>query len=349
MDEAEEKEGTHFSLAIAHHTFLNPLVLRNVLRRRTKEGKPYTALACFAHGTALRMYLHEMDENLQEEFPMRFLPMIKEANIFDPSDKTSVQLCYVVSQQQVDTFLGIFPSFPNDHIVKSPIGINQTIFHPIEGCTIKNTLSEFSSVHYEGSPLSPTQIDGSIYSHAVVVVCKFVESKRIPALLYAAKTYESELSGVATLVLGGGPLAMQKELQDLAYNHLNLQHTYFLGPQPQSVLAKLYTIASVGVFPFHNEAFGMVFVECMACGTPVIGANSGGPRDFVDDSVGVLVPETDDILALSRSVNEAVQKAIKDDWKEARSKACLDLVEERYSIKKQVSDLLEITRKKLNL
>ena len=349
MDAAEKKEGTHFSLAIAHHTFLNPLVLRNVIQRRIKEGKPSTALASFSHGTGLRMYMHELDGNL-DEFPLRFLPMIKESQIFDPSnDKTAVQMCIVVSQQQVETFLKIFPSFPKERIVISPIGINQVVFHPIEGCTIENTLSEFSSVHYEGSPRTPVQIDGSKYDHAVIVVCKFAESKRIPSVLHAAKIYESKLSRVATLIVGTGPLPMQKQLQDLAYDELHLQHTYFLGPQPQSVLAKLFTIASVGAFPFHNEAFGMVFVECMACGTPVIGTNSGGPKDFVDDSVGVLLPETDDINALGSSVSDAVQKAITEDWKKTCYKACLDLVEKRFSVKKQVADLVEVVQKQLGI
>lgn len=51
MKAAEEKEGTCFSVAVAHHTFLNPLVLRSVLRRREAEGKPRCALVCFVHGT----------------------------------------------------------------------------------------------------------------------------------------------------------------------------------------------------------------------------------------------------------------------------------------------------------
>ena len=50
---------------------------------RIKEGKPLTALVFFAHGTGLRMYVHELDDNLQDEFPLRFLPMIKDAKLFD--------------------------------------------------------------------------------------------------------------------------------------------------------------------------------------------------------------------------------------------------------------------------
>ena len=38
----------------------------------------------------------------------------------------------------------------------------------------------------------------------------------------------------------------------------------------------------------------MVFIECMACGTPTIGANSGGPTEFVKPGQGVLVEEEAD-------------------------------------------------------
>ncbi len=151
----------------------------------------------------------------------------------------------------------------------SPCGINQQIFHPTPGATIENILSQFSTWHYEQSGRKPTKINGGNYEHAVVLVGKFAGVKRIESLLYAAKEYEKTLPRTATLIVGTGPLDSQKELQDLAFEELNLQHTFFLGPQPQDVLADLYTIASVGVFPSYNEAFGMVLVECMACGTPV--------------------------------------------------------------------------------
>jgi hypothetical protein len=47
-------------------------------------------------------------------------------------------------------------------------------------------------------------------------------------------------------------------------------------------------------FPSYKEPFGMVFIECMACGTPTIGANSGGPTEFVKPGQGVLVEEEAD-------------------------------------------------------
>ena len=60
---------------------------------------------------------------------------------------------------------------------------------------------------------------------------------------------------------------------------------------------EIVAMAELGCFPSFKEPFGLVFVECMACKTPVIGANSGGPKDFVVPEVGELVaepPETKD-------------------------------------------------------
>merc|ERR1711876_107207 len=97
------------------------------------------------------------------------------------------------------------------------------------------------------------------------------------------------------------------------------------GAKGQDQLAEIYTVASLGCFPSFREPFGLVFVECMACKTPVIGANSGGPKDFVTPDVGALVdepPETSDlstvplgVKTLGSTLNEAIGRALKEDWK----------------------------------
>src|SRR4029078_13476574 len=87
---------------------------------------------------------------------------------------------------------------------------------------------------------------------------------------------------------------------------LGLRRTYFLGPRPQDELATLFNCADVGCFPSYREPFGLVFIECMDCGTPVLGDAPGGPRDFVTPAVGVLVPETDDRQQLAAALAAAV-------------------------------------------
>jgi D-inositol-3-phosphate glycosyltransferase len=55
----------------------------------------------------------------------------------------------------------------------------------------------------------------------------------------------------------------------------------FFPPQPQSRLADFYSAAEVVLVPSRSESFGLVALEAQACGTPVIGAATGGLRYVV--------------------------------------------------------------------
>merc|ERR1712071_416397 len=98
---------------------------------------------------------------------------------------------------------------------------------------------------------------------------------------------------MGTLCVGTGPDDEANKLKALA-TELGLKNTFLLGARGQDILAEIYTVSAVGCFPSYKEPFGLVFVECMACKTPVIGANSGGPKDFVNTEVGELVDEPDE-------------------------------------------------------
>merc|ERR1712061_768622 len=137
---------------------------------------------------------------------------------------------------------------------------------------------------------------------------------------------------MGTLCVGTGPEEEIKKLKDLC-EELGLKNTFLLGARGQDILAEIYTVSELGCFPSFKEPFGLVFVECMACKTPVIGANSGGPKDFVVPAVGELVsepPETTDLATvpngietLSKTLNEHITKALNEDWKKSKGDACL--------------------------
>jgi D-inositol-3-phosphate glycosyltransferase len=68
----------------------------------------------------------------------------------------------------------------------------------------------------------------------------------------------------------------------------------FIGAQPQPALRTYYVAADVTVLPSHYESFGMVALEAMACGSPVIASRVGGLVTTVRDGVtGFLVPDGD--------------------------------------------------------
>lgn len=65
---------------------------------------------------------------------------------------------------------------------------------------------------------------------------------------------------------------------------------FFHGAKPQKEVAQWMNAADVFVLPSHTEGFGLVAVEAMACGTPVVGTDVGGLRYLLGDGVGVTVP-----------------------------------------------------------
>jgi D-inositol-3-phosphate glycosyltransferase len=70
----------------------------------------------------------------------------------------------------------------------------------------------------------------------------------------------------------------------------------FLGSQRQDQLPYFYSAAEVCILPSRYESFGMVALEAMACGTPVIASKVGGLSSFIQNDVsGLLIPEGDKV------------------------------------------------------
>lgn len=83
----------------------------------------------------------------------------------------------------------------------------------------------------------------------------------------------------------------------------------FIAAQPQHVLPSYYAAADLTLLPSHYESFGMVALEAMACGSPVIASRVGGLTTTVRDRVtGFLVPEGD-VAALAERIDAVLDDA----------------------------------------
>ena len=83
----------------------------------------------------------------------------------------------------------------------------------------------------------------------------------------------------------------------------------FVGHQPQQALRDFYVAADATVLPSYYESFGMVALEAMACGSPVIASRVGGLTTTVRDGVtGFLVPDGD-VKALADHVERLLADA----------------------------------------
>ncbi|MEK3764692.1 glycosyltransferase [Solibacillus sp. FSL K6-4121] len=85
---------------------------------------------------------------------------------------------------------------------------------------------------------------------------------------------------------------------------------HFIEPMPQHELARYFQAADAFVLPSYIEGLGLVALEAMSCGTPVIASDVGGLHYMLADGAGVLAPPKDEILlqlALENTVKEGMQ------------------------------------------
>jgi len=106
--------------------------------------------------------------------------------------------------------------------------------------------------------------------------------------------------------------------------HLELSDMVtFLGPQNQELLPFFYAAAEMCVLPSRYESFGMVALEAMACGRPVIASHVGGLPTFIQDkATGFLVPGGNEKLLAEKILTLLTDASLRARMgKEARQKA----------------------------
>ena len=124
----------------------------------------------------------------------------------------------------------------------------------------------------------------------VGAIGRLVPQKAMHVLLEATPALLQADPGTRVLLVGDGPL--RGDLQAQA-ERLGIAHAVrFAGYQEDVVSA--YAAMDVFVLPSRDEGFGLVFLEAMAVGVPVVGTRVIGSEDAVEDGVtGLLVPYAD--------------------------------------------------------
>lgn len=117
----------------------------------------------------------------------------------------------------------------------------------------------------------------------VFFVGRLVSEKGVQVLLNAIPEIIRSYNDVKFVIAGKGPCLNNLIEQS---RNLNIQNrVYFTGFVGEEVLLKLYRCSDIAVFPSTYEPFGIVALEGMVAGIPVVVSDTGGLREIVDHSV----------------------------------------------------------------
>ena len=134
----------------------------------------------------------------------------------------------------------------------------------------------------------------------VLFVGNLIKRKNVESLIEAKKLSNADYYLV---IVGDGPLFkdLNKKVRDE-----NIEDVIFTGSR--SDVENIIPSCDVLVLPSFSESFGLVLIEALACGKPVIGSNVGGISEIINRDVGLLVNPND-----AKSISNAIDKVIKDD------------------------------------
>ena len=145
----------------------------------------------------------------------------------------------------------------------------------------------------EMSHINDITLAENFNKHIVLLsVSELIHSKGIDLNLKAIQTLKQKYSNLLYVIVGDGPA--RKELEQLVQNlHLG-KFVKFMGTLPHSESMKLMSICDIYSMPSWRETFGLVYLEAMAFGKPVIGCKGQGMDNIIsEEKVGLLAEPKD--------------------------------------------------------
>jgi len=175
-------------------------------------------------------------------------------------------------------------------------------------------------------------------SNVILSVGRLVPGKGLNRLLRVFSEVLKEKRDSKLIIVGEGP--QRGQLENLAKKLGINSNVTFTGRVSNQRLLDYYTIAKVFVFPVTRaEPFGMVNIEAMACGLPVVASKAGGVMDIVVDNLTGFLVNIDDNGMLAEKILQVLSDDTLAEKMGARGRK---RVEEKFTLNIVTKRVLEI-------
>jgi glycosyltransferase involved in cell wall biosynthesis len=158
----------------------------------------------------------------------------------------------------------------------------------------------------------PNTVDTSLFArvppvkrHAgqkkeILTVAMLNDNKGYSILFNALQVLKEKRNDFAMNIIGDGP--KREEYLNTIKKYEMVDYIKLYGQLPRYAVARYMAECDFFVLPSFYETFGVVLVEALSCGKPVVASNSGGPSEFVTEENGILV-QPGDALMLSKAID----------------------------------------------
>lgn len=166
---------------------------------------------------------------------------------------------------------------------------------------------------------------------SIIAIGRLVRRKGLDYLLRAVA--KIQIPTIKVLLIGEGP--EQEHLESLAATLGIRQQIVFLSTVSEERKFQYLSASDLFVLPSLHEGFGIVFLEAMYCGLPIVTTDTGGQTDFVNDGHnGFLVP-VGDVEAIAEKIttlfqNHDLRAQISANNREDVKKFSISATAERY-------------------
>ena len=232
-----------------------------------------------------------MDEDIDGESDVRVI--IEKRAVRESAAVTAA------SEIEVSELVDLYDADPSNlHII--PCGVDPNVFRPMRQADAREALGRDQC------------------ERIILFVGRIEQIKGIDVLLRALGLLffrHPELrSDVCLLVVGGAldpgddspEIEKIEALRSLVHQHRMEANVSFVGSMDQQRLALFYAAADVCAVPSLTESFGLVALEAMACGTPVVGTRVGGLQTLIEHGQSGLLVPAGDYQALAESIAQVL-------------------------------------------